>query len=148
MMKVTIKRAWVRALRSGEFPQGKGLLAKPLTDGSEQFCCLGVLCELARAKGIVDRRLIDGRYAYFPPGSENGHGEDDSEGPVARWEYHLPDAVCKWAGLMSPGKTPQTNPAFGKDGEYLNSAGKSLTAMNDGGGYNFDDIAAVIDEHF
>lgn len=40
-MKATVKRLWVRALRSGKYEQGRGLLR----DG-DTFCCLGVLCDL------------------------------------------------------------------------------------------------------
>lgn len=36
-----IKKAWIEALRSGKYEQGKGYLKK---DGA--YCCLGVLCEI------------------------------------------------------------------------------------------------------
>jgi hypothetical protein len=41
-MKPEIKAKWVEALRSGEYKQGKGLLAE-----DNKFCCLGVLCEVS-----------------------------------------------------------------------------------------------------
>ena len=41
-MKHKIKKLWVAALRSGEYKQGTGTLR---TVGNE-FCCLGVLCNL------------------------------------------------------------------------------------------------------
>lgn len=40
-MKQAIAKKWVKALRSGEYQQGQG----QLRDG-DQFCCLGVLCNL------------------------------------------------------------------------------------------------------
>lgn len=38
-----IKASWVKALRSGEYKQGKRALCKVNSDGVESFCCLGVL---------------------------------------------------------------------------------------------------------
>lgn len=53
------KEQWVKALRSGEFKQGKGALAK--IDGPDiRYCCLGVLSEVAFRNGIGDRVLFTG----------------------------------------------------------------------------------------
>lgn len=42
------KKAWVSALRSGEYEQGCGTLKTEDTDsGTVSFCCLGVLREVA-----------------------------------------------------------------------------------------------------
>lgn len=38
-----IAKKWIRALKSGDFEQGKGQLARHRSDGIEYFCCLGVL---------------------------------------------------------------------------------------------------------
>lgn len=48
-MKKKIADRWVRALRSGNYKQGKQSLV--LSDGS--FCCLGVLCDLATKSKVV-----------------------------------------------------------------------------------------------
>lgn len=45
------KRAWVKALRSGEFKQTTGSLMKTLSGivgGGTAYCCLGVLCRTMR----------------------------------------------------------------------------------------------------
>lgn len=42
-----IKKKWMAALRSGKFKQGKHFLHK-----SEEFCCLGVLCEILEIDSI------------------------------------------------------------------------------------------------
>lgn len=45
-MKPEIKEKWVKALRSGEYKQGRRSLRTKLPDGSCQHCCLGVLMEI------------------------------------------------------------------------------------------------------
>lgn len=42
-MPMDIKTNWIRALRSGNYLQGKYRLKTVETDGSTTFCCLGVL---------------------------------------------------------------------------------------------------------
>jgi hypothetical protein len=39
-------KAWHDALLSGKYRQGKGALAR-CTNGEVEYCCLGVVCELA-----------------------------------------------------------------------------------------------------
>lgn len=51
-MKVNLKTAWVEALRSGEYNQGRGRL-----HSRGNYCCLGVLCEVAIKQGIpIEKR--------------------------------------------------------------------------------------------
>lgn len=45
-MTLTLKERWVAALRSGEYEQGYGALVTP-RPGGKQYCCLGVLCQVA-----------------------------------------------------------------------------------------------------
>lgn len=85
-MKENVKQSWVAALRSGDYRQGRQRL-RTVTGDDVQFCCLGVLCELAIEAGIVRR---DGHYGY--------HAVDD-ENDVASGS--LPDAVVRWADLPS-----------------------------------------------
>lgn len=42
-MRNVTKEEWVTALRSGEYRQGKGFLR----NSDDEYCCLGVLCDLA-----------------------------------------------------------------------------------------------------
>ena len=44
-MNKKIKKKWVKALRSGEYVQGRQYLCVPKGEYDE-FCCLGVLCDL------------------------------------------------------------------------------------------------------
>ena len=40
------KDKWIAALRSGEYKQGRSSLCAIQDDGSQAYCCLGVLAEL------------------------------------------------------------------------------------------------------
>ena len=46
-MNPEIKQKWLEALRSGKYKQGRGLLR----DSKNQFCCLGVLCDIIKPNG-------------------------------------------------------------------------------------------------
>ena len=53
-MNKRIKKLWVKALRSGKYKQGRGRLRR--RSGSVvTYCCLGVLCEVAKSEGVISR---------------------------------------------------------------------------------------------
>jgi hypothetical protein len=114
-MKKKIKKLWLDALRSGEYAQGKGFL---VSDGIEadNFCCLGVLTDIAVEHGIVEWENDD---------ELNYIQDEDSE---YREKFFLPDEVIQWAGLND-----QTN------------IQRILAQMNDSGS-SFDSIADVIEK--
>jgi hypothetical protein len=56
-MKAELKSKWVEALRSGNYEQGRGLLR-----AEDQYCCLGVLCEVAGIECTLSES--DGVYAF------------------------------------------------------------------------------------
>ena len=39
-----LRRKWLRALRSGRYKQGRGVLCRIIDDNRYEYCCLGVLC--------------------------------------------------------------------------------------------------------
>lgn len=41
-MKKRLKKQWIKALRSGEYKQGQ----HRLRSSKDEFCCLGVLCDI------------------------------------------------------------------------------------------------------
>lgn len=102
-MKKSIAKKWVKALRSGEYNQGNGHLVNVNPDGSERFCCLGVLCNLATESGY-------GEWSGLLFVDEKGN---DHYG-------YLPEGVKEWAGLKS---------IDGARGHAL----KSLATLNDHG---------------
>lgn len=52
-----LKHKWLKALRSGEYKQGKGHLKDDFYGAT--FCCLGVLCEVSKLK-----QDLNGYYQY------------------------------------------------------------------------------------
>lgn len=118
-MKKDIKEKWVAALRSGEYKQGKDALMRETEEGQE-FCCLGVLCDLAVQSGLPvelgQTGLYDPRATY-----------DLEEG-------HLPRSVREWAGLDD--RDPRVR---------VGSSTRSLSSLNDRG-TSFRDIARLIEE--
>jgi len=83
-MNKLIKKKWVKALRSGEYKQGRYCLV----NNKDQFCCLGVLANI---------------YAIEKGGAWEKDEFDD-------WSYdgaesYLPSKIRIWAGLKSPDPT-------------------------------------------
>ena len=63
-MNPDAKAAWLEALRSGRYKQGKGYLRTE----KDEFCCLGVLCDLG-VKKAWDSLTAPGYRSY------NGEGK-------------------------------------------------------------------------
>lgn len=105
-MNPKVKRKWVKALRSGKYKQGTGMLKVTRDNDEPLYCCLGVLCEVAVGEGIVK--------SY--PGS-NGLP---------------PDAVEVWAGLDGD-PLLGTRKIDGREpyATYLNDDGKSFRYIAD-----------------
>jgi hypothetical protein len=130
-----IKTRWLEALRSGHYRQGKHKLRKPghratpfASRRDPEFCCLGVLCELAVEAGVVERKLanvgtdVDKVYWYHDPGSPT----------VDRSSSTLPLVVRDWAGLAD------CDPPV---------VGHKLSYWNDVGEWKFNSIADLIEAH-
>lgn len=91
--------AWLVALRSGDYKQGKGRLRI-----GDEFCCLGVACDLAEKAGLITSVKV--------PGTVN----------LDIYEYRgdtalLPPIVMEWLGV------PNANP--------LLSSGDNVANLND-----------------
>jgi len=65
-MNAEPKRLWLEALRSGKYEQGTDALALvAASEDDEQFCCLGVACEVAIKAGLpVTKVASTGSYFY------------------------------------------------------------------------------------
>lgn len=77
-MDQNIKKQWVEALRSGKYKQGRCWLKY-----GDEFCCLGVLCDLH---------------------AQTTNREWEGCGSIGNYLDHaesLPEEVVQWAGLNS-----------------------------------------------
>jgi len=114
MTRKEVVRAWVRALESGEYKQGREYLCQVLNYEYElRYCCLGVLCEVI---GVPKKTRVN--IVIF--GYENEENSD--------W---LPETVSSFLGLDSASALTLLDDRY------------SLAEMNDDGA-SFEDIADVI----
>lgn len=128
-MNPEVKQLWVDALRSGEYMQGRNALAKWDDDNGElAFCCLGVLCEVARLQGVdvESDDLLTEDYEHF-----RLYG-GDMELP--------PPTVIAWAGLEDRRGTYRW--------EYADVTGTSTLVERNDKGASFDQIADTIERYF
>lgn len=121
-MKPEIKNKWLKALRSGDYKQTVGELHSSASDG---YCCLGVLCDIAKQDGIVTEE-DRGHSWWFLPVDDRYDASDAL----------LPVPVQHWAGFEV------SSPSFasGDDVHFL-------SGMNDGGA-SFAQIADAIETNF
>ena len=82
-MRSEIKQMWLDALRSGEYKQGQKALR---TD--DNFCCLGVLCDLHRKNSLCELNWLN-----------FGKKNINSLQRYAGKEVSLPDIVINWSEL-------------------------------------------------
>ena len=80
-MKPDIKAQWLTALRSGDYQQGQGYLRQ-----GDQYCCLGVLCDLYGKAMGPEWEAVD---QYGAHRVHSMHGS----------EVVLPVKIMVWAGL-------------------------------------------------
>lgn len=118
-MDTAVKAKWVAALRSGEYKQGAGALAR-----GGRYCCLGVLCDLAVKAGV----LVE---VSFADEEEDQLTYDGADGV-------LPDSVVDWADLS------HTDPEVG--GVSFDARDLRLSAHNDSG-KTFAEIADLIERY-
>jgi hypothetical protein len=57
-MDKKLKAKWVKALRSGKYEQGKEVLV----DNKGKYCCLGVLCHIAKYHSIDTSLIVDNNW--------------------------------------------------------------------------------------
>lgn len=121
-MNPDIKKQWVEALRSGEYKQGRNALRT-----GDDYCCLGVLTDLAVRAGIGSWSKVSfATYSIFEF-VETGDLEE------LKWGGVLPPAVCIWAGIEQT-----SNPT-------LTDEGYQATVLNDVDRWDFNKIADAIE---
>jgi len=69
-MEASLKAKWIEALRSGRYKQGRWALRTK----SDDFCCLGVLCDISGVGEWEENGLCysyDGAWKFLPPSLRN-----------------------------------------------------------------------------
>jgi hypothetical protein len=116
-------KLWVDALRSGKYEQGTGVMK----DG-EEFCCLGVACEVYRLETGT------GQWNKIPHGQRRW-ATNTTEEFFGYWAI-LPPEVSNWLGIASHNVPEDSVPE--------NSSQADLYKMNDDG-TSFAEIADYIE---
>jgi hypothetical protein len=127
-MKPEIKKLWIEALLSGNYEQGQGFLCRNAGNGSTEWCCLGVLTDLAIKNGVD----IDCETSNYDPDAYSF----DSESGM------LPLSVMEWAGLETGNGEYVVNHLFDEGPLH-----ESLAEDNDCG-HTFEQLAATIEAYF
>lgn len=152
-MNPEIKAKWLDALRSGDYTQGQRYLAvKNKQTGEFDFCCLGVLCDLAVAEGAIDPPTVIDYWSGLEGGENLVHAYkvDESSNPSGSPTESrvLPPKVQAWAGLDSdsPGYTKDFATCGDPDCDCGGPSAVALAGENDNG-VPFSEIADLIEEH-
>lgn len=158
MLNKDVIKEWVDALRSGEYEQGTNALKlHQVFDNAKneygewvpldkpQFCCLGVLCDLAEQKGITtgvpDERgsgVAFDQMTGLPPASV-----EDWAG-VTAWEVTWPDDLPPKA--IQPECSPECEVCAEEQPPAPSKIG--LASLNDNHGYTFPRIADAIEKEW
>lgn len=131
------RRAWIKALRSGDYKQTKHTLMVNIDDSGVGFCCLGVACDVYLKSGDAPKKaqwkgtsFVDGtRYKSL------FNDSFDNKFIVRSVDVDLPPSVIDWLGLSS------------EDGHFTEKGNRtSLVDKNDGSGWSFKKIASLIEK--
>lgn len=101
-MNPKIKLAWIRALRSGKYRRGEGMLRENTPRGPK-FCCLGVLCDL------------------YAKATKTPWDSDQS---ILGCGAFLPQKVADWAGVED-----RSVVIAGSSAAHLNDSGRSFKGI-------------------
>jgi hypothetical protein len=134
-MNPEIKKKWVKALRSRDYQQGTRALHVK-RDGTETFCCLGVLCDLAAKEGVAEPSPVS-----TVAGVTTVMYDKQSA--------FLPRSVQEWSEIPSNNGYLSDEPDVVVEGEdgVGSISFNSLVGLNDEGA-TFAQIADIIEKHF
>jgi hypothetical protein len=112
----TFKRDWVKALRSGEYKQGTGVLCQPNNPEYDRFCCLGVAANLLIENGHrLKWEMGVGKYALIGKPNEGGQAS----------ALTIEERVPKWLKDKLRGGSEEDDSFEGKL-MWMNDSGKSF----------------------
>jgi len=123
------RRAWIKALRSGEYQQ----TTYCLKSSNNKFCCLGVACDLYLKSGEAPNYVKwdnNDNFVFARTNKKNPYR------PTVTWNV-LPDTVRDWLGL--------TSSCGNFDDKKSCGVKRALTTENDSG-KTFKQIANIIEK--
>ena len=125
-----VREAWATRLESGQDQQTQGRLGRRKPDGTDCFCGLGVLVELAVEAGVAVRE--------DPTYDHGGFYYKSAERDENWTDWALPSAVAEWADLdIDP-----LSSIYEGGGPLL------FTELNDMLGMDFREIGAQVRKDF
>lgn len=138
-MDPKVKETWLAALRSGKFNQGR----TALKDRNDNYCCLGVLCELHgqqldKPVKFVDR---DTSILYYP-GSHDPNPKMAGVLPP-QWVYEWAKLYYKPANLVATLISSSGNSLL----TTVVTPAALLPELNDTHRYSFEEIANYIEQY-
>jgi len=146
-MEPGIKAQWLSALRSGEYKQGQGKLAKVAKSGEKQYCCLGVLCDIAvrnKVPGLsAEQRGGSDVITFTGPGGAN----DRSMPPIPFKDWaKLPtrDPIIPISAVHAHQAANPSAPRHGANDKPTEWT--TLASLNDRG-FSFAFIADLIEKY-
>lgn len=129
-------KQWVEALRSGKYKQGR----QALRNKDEEYCCLGVLCDISKKDLGTD---------WEPDIDEDGDFE------IYAMEKNagvLPDKVWEYLGKEATDYKVQISTTNSKLPDFVTNDCPSrylyLITLNDVYKLSFEQIADIIEEEF
>lgn len=149
-----VVRLWIDGLRRPGLRRTTRALTNVLSDGTETYCCLGVLCEIAVEKGKTVKHEVGSRrrdVAYGPAGASMQDG-------TLQWAV-LPYEVMEWLGAnrqtVEVSRVKQLDIALESDGEIpriheqIDGASSVMaTELNDVMNMTFAQIADVLEYRY
>lgn len=128
-MNPDIKANWITSLTNGEYHQGTG----ELRTVKDEYCCLGVLCDLAVKAGIAEWEYTTASgWLVIPKGSNSEQASMLDVGGAI-----IPRFIREWADL------DDANPTVYRD---QNDEVMALSQANDSLELPFTEIARMIRE--
>lgn len=137
-MTPVTKQQWTDALRSGEYQQCRGALAKETETGRVNYCCLGVLATIAGAK--LERDVVTG-------GKDLSFKFDDGlyDGGVIPVQFRSTIVSDLDLGqTVTVTNPPRLDDEDGEDLTVTSDLMRALSTKNDRGA-SFEDIAAYLE---
>ena len=135
-------RELTSALRSGEYEQGTKALCKLREDGTKEWCCLGVACDLAVKAGVTLAVTTDETEYIDDKGNYRRVAYDTHDGI-------LPQAVMDHFGFKTEtGHTGSDEPHIPRVIPSMGETTFSSLAQANDYGTTFTQIADFIDENW